>query len=164
MLLEIVVIVISFLGLILQSSFFEYFSLLGVKPDIVLTCIVFYAVFNGYKKGLLIGGIIGLIEDLFIGQFIGPMIISRMLLGVAVGYFSRNIYKENYIIPIIILFVSTFFSNAFLWIFHSFYKASISFKYFMNVSFLQSIYNLIFMPFFYVINYNVFLKDKQEKK
>ena len=159
--LEIIVIVISFIGLILQGSFFESFSLLGVKPDIVLTCIVFYSVFNGYKKGLIIGGIAGLIEDLLAGQFIGLMMINRMLLGFAVGYFSKNIYKENYVVPILILIFSTFFTNAYLWIFYSLTKGYLSFGYFLHVGFLQSLYNLIFMPFFFVANYNVSLKNKQ---
>jgi len=159
--LEFFVIVISFMGLVLQSSFFDYFSLLGVKPDIVLTCIVFYAIFKGPFKAGILGGVLGLIEDLFIGQFIGFMLLIRILLGVGVGYFGKNIYKESIIIPMLILFFATFLSNAFQWIFISITKNYISWMYLVKVSILQGAYNMIFMPFFYLIKRKVLLKENR---
>lgn len=159
--LEFFVIVISFMGLVLQSSFFDYFSLLGVKPDIVLTCIVFYAIFKGPFKAGILGGVLGLIEDLFIGQFIGFMLLIRILLGVGVGYFGKNIYKESIIIPMLILFFATFLSNVFQWIFISITKNYISWMYLVKVSILQGAYNMIFMPFFYLIKRKVLLKENR---
>lgn len=159
--LEFVVVICSFIGLILQSSYFDYFSLLGVKPDIVLVCIVFYAVFNGPVKGGIIGAAIGLMEDLFIGNFIGPMLILRLLLGAGVGFFSRNFYKESIIIPMIVLFIATFMSNTFLWIFNSLMKNYISWTYLVKVSILQGTYNMIFMPIFYLIKRRVLLKENR---
>ncbi|MDD4342812.1 MAG: rod shape-determining protein MreD [Eubacteriales bacterium] len=159
--LEFVVVICSFIGLILQSSYFDYFSLLGVKPDIVLVCIVFYAVFNGPVKGGIIGAAIGLMEDLFIGHFIGPMLILRLLLGAGVGFFSRNFYKESIIIPMIVLFIATFMSNTFLWIFNSLIKNYISWTYLVKVSILQGTYNMIFMPIFYLIKRRVLLKENR---
>ena len=159
--LEFFVIVISFMGLVLQSSFFDYFSLLGVKPDIVLTCIVFYAIFKGPFKAGILGGVLGLIEDLFIGQFIGFMLLIRILLGVGVGYFGKNIYKESIIIPMLILFFATFLSNVFQWIFISITKNYISWMYLVKVSILQGAYNMIFTPFFYLIKRKVLLKENR---
>lgn len=159
--LEFVVFICSFIGLILQSSYFDYFSLLGIKPDIVLVCIVFYAVFNGPVKGGIIGAAIGLMEDLFIGNFIGPMLILRLLLGAGVGFFSRNFYKESIIIPMIVLFIATFMSNTFLWIFNSLMKNYISWMYLFKVSILQGAYNMIFMPIFYLIKRRVLLKENR---
>jgi len=160
-LLEFVVIIFSFLGLILQSSYFDYFSILGVKPDIVLVCVVFYAVFNGPIKGGFVGAIIGLLEDLFIGHFIGPMFILRMLTGAGVGFFSRNFYKESILVPMVVLFAVTFMSNTFLWIFNSLMKNYISWMYLVKVSLLQGAYNMIFMPIFYLIKRKVLLKENR---
>ena len=157
---ELVVIIISFLGLILQSSYFDYFSLLGVKPDIVLVCIFFYGIFKGPVKGGAIGAFVGLIEDFFVGSFIGPMLLLRLLLGVSIGYFSRNIYKESIIIPMLLLIIATFFSNAYLWIFNSLLKNYISWMYYVKVSILQSAYNMIFMPFFYLFKKKSFIERK----
>ncbi len=159
--LEFVVIVISFMGLILQSSFFDYFSLLGVKPDIVLTCLVFYAIFKGPLKGGILGGVMGLLEDLFIGQFVGFMLPLRILLGIGVGYFGKNIYKESIIIPMLILFSATFLSNAFQWLFISITKNYISWMYLIKVSILQGAYNMIFIPFFYLIKRKVLSKENR---
>ncbi len=158
--LEIIVVIISYLGLILQSSFFDYFSIGGVKPDILLTCLVFYSIFNGHKKGMAMGAGLGLLEDLFIGQFIGPMVINRLIIGLAVGFFAKNIYKENYWLPVAILIVTTFLSNFFLWTFYSIFSSPISVGYYLRISMLQSIYNLIFLPFFYVITYHITNKEK----
>lgn len=158
---EILVIVISFIGLILQSSFFDYFSLLGVKPDIVLICIVFYAIFKGPLKAGILGGFVGLIEDLFIAQIIGPMVLLRLLVGVAVGYFAKNIHKESILVPMVILFTTTVMSNAFQWILASVFKDYISWTYFIKVSLLEGAYNMIFMPFFYLIKRIILSKENR---
>ena len=159
--LEFFVVILSFTGLILQSSYFDYFSLLGVKPDIVLVCVVCYAVFNGPVKGGIIGAVVGLIEDLFMGQYIGPMLILRLLTGGGVGFFSRNFYKESILIPMAVLFAVTFMSNTLLWIFNSLMKNYISWMYLIKVSLLQGAYNMIFMPIFYLIKRKVLLRENR---
>ncbi len=159
--LEFFVVILSFTGLILQSSYFDYFSLLGVKPDIILVCLVFYTVFNGPVKGGIIGAVVGLIEDLFMGQYIGPMLILRLLTGGGVGYFSRNFYKESILIPMAVLFAVSFMSNTFLWIFNSLMKNYISWMYLIKVSLLQGAYNMIFMPIFYLIKRKVLLRENR---
>lgn len=164
MMLEISVVLLSFVGLLLQGSLFDYFSLVGVKPDIVLTCVVFYALFQGAPKGLAMGAVVGLMEDLLMGQMVGPMLILRMLIGGGVGLISRSLYHDRYLSPIILLVLSTLFANAFQWVLYMFQKGAISPGFFLRVSLFQSIYNLLFMPFFYVINYYVVLQEKKLSK
>lgn len=158
---ELLVLVISFISLSLQSSFFDFYSLLGVKPDLLLISLVFYSIFKGPVRGGITGALIGLLEDLYIGQLIGPCLLIRMLIGVGVGFFSRNIYKESALLPLVILLFATLASNSLFWIYNSLASSWISWSYYVKIVLLQSAYNSIFMPFFYLIkNY----ASRQEKR
>ena len=149
--LELLVLIISFISLSLQSSFFDTYAFLGIKPDLLLVSLVFYAIFKGPLKGGIIGACLGLLEDLYIGQILGPCLLIRLLIGAGVGFFSRNIYKESVLIPLFILLFATLASNSFFWIYHSLSSSYISWTYYLKVVLLQSAYNALFTPFFYFI-------------
>lgn len=149
--LELLVLIISFIGLSLQSSFFATYAFLGIKPDLLLVLLVFYAIFKGPVRGGITGACLGLLEDLYIGQVLGPCLLIRLLIGAGVGFFSRNIYKESALIPLLVLLFATLASNTCFWIYYSLSSGYISWTYYLKVVFLQSAYNAIFIPFFYLI-------------
>lgn len=150
---EIIGILISLIGLAMQSSFSDFFGFQGIKPDIVLMVVVFYAFFYGYKKSAFFGLILGLIEDLFIGEFIGMNLFIKMATGIIVGLFSRNIYRDSKLLPIIIVFVSTIIANYFKWAFMNIFIENIEINYFIRVAFVQAMLNIFAVPFFYIHMY-----------
>ena len=50
----------------------------------------------------------GLMEDLMTGRFIGLNAICKGLTGFIVGLMSERLYKNNFSIPVITVFVATF--------------------------------------------------------
>ena len=76
---------LPFLAVFLQSTVFGFYSIGGSLPDMVLVFVVFFSVINGAASGTAYGFLCGLLEDLYLGRFIGLNAISKALTGFLVG-------------------------------------------------------------------------------
>lgn len=90
--LSIVIIFITFIFIyFLQSNFFNWFNIAGVKPNLFIILVLSIGIFIGKIYGASIGITFGLLLDLFIGKALG---VNAIVLGVA-GVMRRSIYKES---------------------------------------------------------------------
>lgn len=90
--LSIIIIIITFIFIyFLQSNFFNWFNIAGVKPNLFILLSLFIGIFIGKIYGASIGIVFGLLLDLFIGKALG---INGIVLGVA-GFMRRSIYKKS---------------------------------------------------------------------
>ena len=89
--LSIIVIFITFIFIyFLQSNFFSWFNIAGVKPNLFIILSLIVGIFIGKIYGASIGIIFGLLLDLFIGKALG---INAIILGAA-GLMRRTFYKK----------------------------------------------------------------------
>ena len=87
--LSIIIIFITFIFIyFLQSNFFSWFNIAGVKPNLFIILSLIVGVFIGKIYGASIGIVFGLLLDLFIGKALG---INAISLGIA-GLMRRTIY------------------------------------------------------------------------
>ena len=84
----IILFIIFILIYIIQSNFFIWFNIAGIKPNLFIVLSLFIGIFIGKYYGLSIGVVFGLLLDLFIGKRLG---INGIVLGVA-GLMRRIIY------------------------------------------------------------------------
>lgn len=94
-------------SLILQSTLFEYIKIADVKPDLLLVTTIFYGLLYGKGPAARLGFIYGLIEDLFIGKYIGINGLTKMTVGYLIGLGESKIYKDHILVPILALFIGT---------------------------------------------------------
>lgn len=89
--LSILIIFITFVVIyFLQSNFFSWFNIAGIKPNLFIILVLFIGVFIGKTYGAAIGIVLGLLLDFFIGKTMG---INASMLGIA-GILRRNPYKK----------------------------------------------------------------------
>lgn len=89
--LSIVIIFITFIFIyFLQSNFFSWFNIAGVKPNLFIILSLFVGIFIGKIYGASVGITCGLLLDLFIGKVLG---INAIVLGIA-GFMRRCTYKK----------------------------------------------------------------------
>ncbi len=81
--------VIIFLTFIIQGSM----SLFDVTPDLTVILAFYSGIKKGESKGMLIGSLVGIIEDSLSGAFLGPNLLSKGL----VGYLSSFMYSRYFI-------------------------------------------------------------------
>jgi len=86
---------IFFLIYFLQSNFFIWFTIAGVKPNLFVILVLFLGVFAGKRLGVSLGVILGIILDLLIGKKIGITGIMLGIVGIIGGYFDKNFSKES---------------------------------------------------------------------
>ncbi len=83
----IIIFLIFILIYFLQSNFFNWFNIAGVKPNLFIILALTVGLFAGRIYGATIGIFLGLLLDFFIGRNIG---IYGIQLGIA-GLLRRNI-------------------------------------------------------------------------
>ena len=141
---------LPFLALFLQSTVFRAFSINSAIPDMVLVLVIFYALFNGDRKGTVYGVMCGLLEDLYIGRFIGINSISKGITAYIVGRLQGNVFKENLIVGIIGVIGGTVLNSGLLFILSlsSFEVFNLDHSIFIDMVY-QGVYNtLIAIPMY----------------
>ena len=87
--LSIIVIFITFIFIyFMQSNFFSWFNIAGVKPNLFIILSLLIGIYIGKIYGGIIGIVFGLLLDLFIGKTLG---LNAIVLGLA-GLMRRVIY------------------------------------------------------------------------
>ncbi|MHC4637075.1 MAG: rod shape-determining protein MreD [Planctomycetota bacterium] len=78
--------------MVVQASLMDKIEIteLGIKPDLLLIFLVFYAIYSGITEAMITSFVIGLGADI-IGPSMGPQIMSFTIFGVAVAYLNRVI-------------------------------------------------------------------------
>lgn len=104
---NLVLFVLAFIALLLQSTIFNIFNIAEVKPDLILVLVICLSVVNGPKRAGLLGFSLGLLEDLYMGRFIGMNAVSKGAAAVVVGWFTLGAFSENLLVPIISVFLGT---------------------------------------------------------
>jgi rod shape-determining protein MreD len=140
---------IIFLTLIIQGSL----SLFDITPNLTVILVYYAGIRKGETKGLLIGSLIGILEDSLSGIFLGPNLLSKGL----IGYFSSFIYRKFFIwtpiIGILSIFILTFIDGATVLMLRGFFdKMPVSIH---SAIFILTIQSLLNTPL------GIFLKPKE---
>lgn len=124
------------------------------KPDLLLILLVLWAWRNGWKRGLLAGFAIGLLEDIFFFPILGLRAFSLALIGFLVGEMRERIYQENVIFLLLMMGVVTVLNGVILSLWLSIFH--------LSSSFLGKLIPLIFPAFLYncLLAFPVFLVEK----
>ena len=92
---------------VVQSSLLPTIGFNGVSADLMLLLTVSFSFLRGAKLGAMMGFLAGLLSDLATGTFFGIGIFSKMLIGFFCGMFSKRVFKEQMLLPLISVLIST---------------------------------------------------------
>lgn len=93
---------------LLQSNFFSWFTIAGVKPNLMVIFVLFIGLFAGRVYGLTFGVIFGIIIDIIISKKVGVSAIMYGAIGILGGVLDKNFSKDSKITIIGMVIVSTF--------------------------------------------------------
>lgn len=94
-LIHIELIIIIFVIYFLQSNFFNWFTILGIMPNLFVVFVLFVGLFASKMMGTVYGMIIGLILDVLFRQRIGISFIALGLVGFLATVFDKNFSKDS---------------------------------------------------------------------
>jgi len=92
---NIIFVLILIIGLVLQVTILSLYTPWDIKPDIILVLVVVISILDGPKTGLLMGIIGGLLQDIFLGNFISINTILKGPLAFISGFLEGHFYKGN---------------------------------------------------------------------
>lgn len=144
-----ILVFLALFGWILQSTVFTHLIIAGVKPDILLILVLFQSIFNGHEKGGIIGFSIGLFEDLLLGRFIGMNALAKGLSSFFVGWIAKGAFRENLLVPILLIFLGTLFNQLIFLISGKIVGLQWSWSLWLWKGLPLAIYNACLVPFFY---------------
>jgi len=128
-------------ALILQGSI----SFFDISPNLTVILACYAGIKKREVKGMLIGSVIGIVEDSLSGAFLGPHLLSKGL----IGYLSSLIYRRFFIwtplLGIITMSVLTFIDGLIIFASRSIFDrmpASVLVALFMIL--IQSLFNAPF--------------------
>jgi rod shape-determining protein MreD len=137
--------------LILQSTFLATFSPRGLIPDLILIVVVSTALIKGPAEGALMGFGAGLGLDLVSSGFVGLHALIKMTLGFFIGLAEEKIFKENLLLPAVVLLAATFIHELLYLLVAAAYKQlEVGFWVALSSIVLPlSLYNALLAPFIY---------------
>lgn len=147
--------ILPFLAIFLQSTIFASLNIAGTVPDIMLIFITFFALLNGPNKGTVYGILCGLLEDLYVGRVIGINALSKGIVAYTVGKLQGNVFKENILVGILMSIIATLINSVLVLLitFISLKFMSFDQQTFTNILY-QTIYNSVIAIPIYVWYYN----------
>lgn len=149
---------------VLESTLFQYIRIGGIGPNFMIMIIVSFALLRGSKEGMWIGMGAGLLYDISFGLHLGPTILVYMFIGFICGKFSKNFYRENFIIPFICTLVSSLFYSmmnmvAFI------LRGTLCFGYFIkSIVIPELIYTITLSLIIYQLAYSVNEKIEEHER
>lgn len=140
---------LGFLGLILQTTVFNELIIAGVKPDILLIIVLLYALFNGPRQGAFMGLGLGLLEDIFQAKYFGLNAASKLTSGFIFGFLEKSTFKDNFFIPILVLFSGSLVHITIYFVYSNIVGYHLTLEHLIRTLVPFAIYNACFSPFVY---------------
>lgn len=127
----VICLILSFLIIyLLQSNFFSWFNISGVKPNLFVVLVLVTGLFIGRRAGILFGVLFGISLDFFISKSIGISAVMLGIIGFIGGYLDKSFSKDSRITMITIIAITTFLYEI----------GIITFNYFINGAQLPVLY------------------------
>ena len=167
-LITIILALVAYIIYFLQSNFFNWFTIAGIKPNLFILLILFIGLFGGKTLGTIYGVAIGLIIDLLLRNQIGITAISLGIVGFLSGIFDKNFSKDSRITIMVMTFAVTIISELISYL-ANYFIFSINFEImaFIKITLIETIYNLmitiIIYPLFQKFGYNIENEFKESK-
>ena len=142
--ISITLILIGFVIYFLQSNFFSWFTISGIRPNLFIIYILFIGLFGSKSMGLVYGAIWGIFLDLLFEEKIGTNLIGLTLIGIVATIFDKNFSKDSRITIMFMVFgttiifeIITYFMNYIL------YSVNIEILSFIKILIIEIVYNIL---------------------
>ena len=143
-LINVTLIVIGFIIYFLQTKFFNWFTIAGVKPNIFVIYVLFIGLFGSRSMGIVYGSIIGVFLDLIFAEKIGSNLFSLTIIGIIATLFDKNFSKDSRITIMFMVFGTTIvFEVISYFINYALYTINVEILNFIKILIIEVIYNII---------------------
>ena len=143
-LINLILIIIGFVIYFLQSNFFGWFSIAGVKPNLFVVYVLFIGLFGNKSMGIIYGAGVGIFLDLIFKEKVGQNLLGLALIGIIATIFDKNFSKDSRITMMFMVFGSTvIFEVASYFINYIIYSINVELVNFVKILAIEVVYNIL---------------------
>ncbi len=134
----------------LQSDFFSWYNIAGIKPNLFIVFTLFIGLFLRKIWGFSFGVIFGILLDLFIGKRIGINAVMLGIAGLVGGVIDKSFSKESRMTFVLMTIAVTILCEIINYTLQIILLgADATFTKFMQITIIESIYNAILVIILY---------------
>lgn len=143
-LINVALIVIGFIIYFLQSKFFSWFTIAGIKPNLFVIYVLFVGLFGSKSMGIVYGTIVGVFLDLIFEEKIGSNLVGFVLIGISATFLDKNFSKDSRITIMFMVFGTTIIFELFSYfINYILYDLNFEILNLIKILIIEVIYNII---------------------
>ncbi|MBX5466845.1 MAG: rod shape-determining protein MreD [Firmicutes bacterium] len=94
-------------ALVVETSLWTFFFPPGYAPDLILALVVILSFYETPRRGLWLGAVMGLIQDVWVGRLIGLHAVTLAAVGGGVAYLQRRLVHDRLFVPGLLAGVAT---------------------------------------------------------
>ena len=148
--INIFLVITAFIIYLLQSNFFNWFTISRVIPNLFVIFILFVGLFSNRITGIVYGVVIGGILDLTIGTQIGINAVGLGVIGFLAATFDKNFSKDSRATIMFMVLGTTLIFEILVYILNYIvFSTNIEIVNFMKILSIEIIYNLIIVIILY---------------
>lgn len=152
MLRKVLMVIAAFFLFLLQCCVFPHISLGGIVPNLILLITSIFGFMHGEKAGMITGFCLGLLFDIFYGDYIGLHALILTYIGFMNGKFFGIYYPEDIKLPIGLTLTSNFSYGILCYIFSFLIRGRLNIGYYLlHIILPELIYTLIVTIIIYPI-------------
>lgn len=134
---------ILLLTFLLQTTL-PFIHVFGIAPNAAIVVLVSFSILKEESHGATMGFCGGLLHDLFFSSVIGFNAFIYMTIGFLSGKPFKEFNTENYLLPMLLVAIATFFYNFANYVFHFLFRARLNLlDYAWSIMLPSVLYNVI---------------------
>ncbi|HUU51317.1 MAG TPA: rod shape-determining protein MreD [Nitrospinota bacterium] len=96
---------------LVQTTSLHHLAIYGIQPDLVLVLTIYFSFKSKGDKGIIIGALLGLLQDLLSSGILGLNFFTKGFIAFLVGNLRNNIAIGNIVTQVTIIFFSALFEG-----------------------------------------------------
>ncbi len=131
-----------FAALFIQTTSFDFFTFRGIKPDLGLILVIYFALLHGPITTIGAGIAIGLLEDILSGGLMGLNLFTKPLIGYLFSLIGHQVVVVNPVNQGVLVFLGSLLNGGLTYLILKVTPVIIPGKALLfKLIFLQAIYN-----------------------
>ncbi len=151
-LINFILVLIGFIIYFLQSNFFNWFTIAGIKPNLFVIYILFIGLFGNRMMWIIYASCFGIFLDLLFEQTIGTNLLGLILVGIIATFSDKNFSKDSRITIMFMVLISTVvFEIASYFVSYVLYSINVEILSFMRILLIEVFYNVLITIIIYTL-------------
>lgn len=137
---------------LLQTIFFNHFTIAGIMPNIFIILMLYIGLYMGRTMGVIYGIVYGIFLDIWVGKSIGLTSIALAMIGLISGMFDKTLSKDNRMTVLLMGIVCTVIYETVLYCMqYMAYAINLEILSFIKILLVEVVYNMLLIIILYPV-------------